>query len=422
MAPVKKQKPNKSPKTNEKQNVAVQNADETVVSGQLQKKINKKQQHPKKDAKGVVFIKHLPHGFFEEQLKKYFEQFGNVTRVRLARSKRTGTSKGYAFVEFEYPEVAEVAAETMDNYLMFKKLVKASYIPPEKQQFNYFRTSVKKVRNKSGKTVWVSSKTASIQQKMKQHNDWSEENYQKRTEKQLAKLRKMGKKYAHLDIDINEIIAQPKILTEDEKTALEKSKAKAAEEEKAASSSKALKRKTSNEDASSSKEQTSKKSKKKVSLEDLLGNTIQEDSEDEDYIAMAEDSEEDAKVNEESSDEETYGFTKESDDDKDEDDSENESEEEEVHIPVVAKNPKKNFGKSLKHTNVERFDQMLKRKPHTGAINKINKKPTKQPATVSKNKGTLQMTAAKEVAKPLSKVKGKLGKSLKTNKNVKKVK
>lgn len=35
MAPVKKQKPNKSPKANEKQNVEVKNADETVVSGQV---------------------------------------------------------------------------------------------------------------------------------------------------------------------------------------------------------------------------------------------------------------------------------------------------------------------------------------------------------------------------------------------------
>lgn len=65
---------------------------------------------------------------------------------------------------------------------------------------------------------------------------------------------------------------------------------------------------------------------------------------------------------------------------------------------------------------------MLKRKPHTGAINKINKKPIKKADTVSKNKGSLQITAAKEVAKPLSKVKGKLGKALKANKNVKKVK
>lgn len=115
---------------------------------QLQKKLNKKS--AKKDDRGVVFIKHLPHGFFEQQLKNYFEQFGTVTRLRLARSKRTGSSKGYAFVEFEYPEVAQVAAETMDNYLMFKKLVKAAYIPPEKQQYNYFKSSMRQIRNKVG--------------------------------------------------------------------------------------------------------------------------------------------------------------------------------------------------------------------------------------------------------------------------------
>lgn len=107
---------------------------------QQQKKIN--------DKRGIVFIKHLPHGFFEEQLKNYFEQFGKVTRLRLGRSRRTGGSKGYAFVEFEYPEVAEVAAETMDNYLMFKKVVKAAYIPPEKQLYNYFKTSLRRVKNK----------------------------------------------------------------------------------------------------------------------------------------------------------------------------------------------------------------------------------------------------------------------------------
>ncbi|KNC25901.1 hypothetical protein FF38_03401 [Lucilia cuprina] len=416
MPPVKKQKTNKSPQTNGKEKKQAKNNGESVVSGQLQKKINKVQ--PKKDPKGVVFIKHLPHGFFEEQLKKYFEQFGNVTRVRLARSKRTGNSKGYAFVEFEYPEVAEVAAETMDNYLMFKKIVKATYIPPEKQQFNYFRTSLKKIKNKSGKYVWVSSKTAAIQQKMKKHNDWSEENYQKRTQKQLAKLQKIGEKYAHLGIDINEIIAKPKVLTDGEKKAKGKS---AKEEEKTASSSKAMKRKTTSEDTTSKKQL---KSKKKVALEDLLGNTIQEDSDDEDYIAMAEDSEaEDAEVDENSSDEETYGFTKGSDNEEEEDEeSENESAEEEP-VPAVVKKPKKNFGKSLKSSNVERFDQMLKRKPHTGGISKFNKKSLKQPSAVSKNKSALQMNAAKEVAKPLSKVKsGKLGKPLKSNKNLKKVK
>lgn len=372
-----------------------------------------------------MFIKHLPHGFFEDQLKKYFEQFGEVTRVRLARSKRTGGSKGYAFVEFDYPEVAEVAAETMDNYLMFKKIVKAAYIPPEKQNFNYFRTSVRKIKNKSGKTVWVSSKTASIQRKMKLHNDWSEDNFQKRTKKQLNKIKKLGEKYAHLGIDINNIILEPKTLTEKEKKELQESKAKAEKEEKTAGSSKTLKRKTEK----GAEPQKQKKSKKKVSLEDLLGNTIQEDSEDEDYIAMANSDGEDGNQDDESSDEETYGFTKDSDDEEEdasENNDSNDDDEEIAAAPIVkikSKKSKTTFGKSLKSSNVERFDQMLKRKPQTGGIQKLNKKPTKQPSPINKNKGSLQLTAAKEMAKPLPKVpKGKLGKGAKFNKNIKKVK
>lgn len=37
---------------------------------------------------GVVYIGHLPHGFYEEQLRSYFSQFGTVKRVKVARNKR----------------------------------------------------------------------------------------------------------------------------------------------------------------------------------------------------------------------------------------------------------------------------------------------------------------------------------------------
>lgn len=94
-------------------------------------------------SRGIVLVKNLPHGFFEDQLEQYFGQFGRLTRMRLCRSKTTGSSKGYAYIEFEIPEVAKVAAETMNNYLMFNKLVKTTYIPPEQQNINYFKTSVR---------------------------------------------------------------------------------------------------------------------------------------------------------------------------------------------------------------------------------------------------------------------------------------
>ena len=58
--------------------------------------------------RGVVYIGHIPHGFYERQMRQFFGQFGAVTNLRLGRSKKTGKSRGFAFVEFKYMEVAKV--------------------------------------------------------------------------------------------------------------------------------------------------------------------------------------------------------------------------------------------------------------------------------------------------------------------------
>lgn len=57
-------------------------------------------------------------------MRDFFKQFGKITNVRVARSAKNGNSKGYGFVEFAEREVAEIAAETMNNYLMDKRLLK----------------------------------------------------------------------------------------------------------------------------------------------------------------------------------------------------------------------------------------------------------------------------------------------------------
>ena len=36
---------------------------------------------------GVVYLGSIPHGFYEEQMKEYFEQFGKVEKLRLSRNK-----------------------------------------------------------------------------------------------------------------------------------------------------------------------------------------------------------------------------------------------------------------------------------------------------------------------------------------------
>lgn len=140
------------------------------VSSVAQPTKTKHPYNPVKSNRGVVFIKHIPHGFYEEQIKAYFQQFGAVTRARVARSERTGKSKGYAFVEFRVPEVAKIAAETMDNYLMFKQVLKTAYIAPEEQKYNYFRQPVRSVTRADGSKLLITPYTQRVAKAVKKIN------------------------------------------------------------------------------------------------------------------------------------------------------------------------------------------------------------------------------------------------------------
>ncbi|XP_066136797.1 MKI67 FHA domain-interacting nucleolar phosphoprotein [Saccopteryx bilineata] len=98
-----------------------------------------KKQEKEKLTPGVIYVGHLPPALYETQIQAYFSQFGTVTRLRLSRSKKTGNSKGYAFVEFESEDVAKIVAETMNNYLFGERLLKCHFMPPEKVHEELFR-------------------------------------------------------------------------------------------------------------------------------------------------------------------------------------------------------------------------------------------------------------------------------------------
>ena len=84
--------------------------------------------HPAK-ASNVIYLGHIPQGFFESQMRKFFSQFGVVRRVKLFRSKKTGGSKGYGFVEFEDAATATVTAEAMDGYFLAERQLKCHVVP-----------------------------------------------------------------------------------------------------------------------------------------------------------------------------------------------------------------------------------------------------------------------------------------------------
>jgi nucleolar protein 15 len=64
-------------------------------------------------------------------MRSYFTQFGTVLHLRLSRSKKTGNSKHYGFIEFASRDVAKIVAETMDKYLMFGQILKCKLLNKE---------------------------------------------------------------------------------------------------------------------------------------------------------------------------------------------------------------------------------------------------------------------------------------------------
>ena len=90
------------------------------------------------DSSRVVYIGHLPKGFEENELKQFFGQFGDIKKARVARSSKSGRSKGYAFLQFEEKEVADIAASTMNGHMIFKKQLECHLVDaPHKDTFKH---------------------------------------------------------------------------------------------------------------------------------------------------------------------------------------------------------------------------------------------------------------------------------------------
>jgi len=79
----------------------------------------------------IIYLGNIPEGFVDTVMKKFFNQFGSVARL-IAPKTKGGRLRGYAYIEFMDPVVAQIVADTMNGYIMFKRILKCEVVPPEK--------------------------------------------------------------------------------------------------------------------------------------------------------------------------------------------------------------------------------------------------------------------------------------------------
>ncbi|KIV79089.1 hypothetical protein PV11_06675 [Exophiala sideris] len=164
------------------------------------KKLTKLQGRDSHAESGTVYVGRIPHGFYETEMKEYFSQFGDISRLRLSRNKRTGASKHFAFIEFKSNEVAKIVASTMDNYLLFGHILKCKYAEPGSLHPDVWKGADKKFRKipheKLEREKLAAPKTV--------------EQWQKKVDKEQRKRELKAEKLKSLGIDMPvSILASP---------------------------------------------------------------------------------------------------------------------------------------------------------------------------------------------------------------------
>lgn len=167
----------------------------------------------------------IPHGFYEHQMRAYFSQFGEITRLRLSRNRITGRSKHYAFVEFSSASVAKIVAETMDNYLMYGHILKCKFIPSEQLHPEIWKGANRRFK----KTPWNRIEKKRLDKgKTREHWSGSIAREQKR---RLAKAEKLKETLGY-ELELPELMDVDQVPVREETKAIEEPSSKETEAKK----------------------------------------------------------------------------------------------------------------------------------------------------------------------------------------------
>ncbi|KAL4755158.1 hypothetical protein BDW72DRAFT_164227 [Aspergillus terricola var. indicus] len=148
-------------------------------------KLQKQNKTESSEQPGVVYVGRIPHGFYEHQMRAYFSQFGEITKLRLSRNRHTGKSKHYAFIEFASESVAKIVAATMDNYLMYGHILKCKYVPSEQLHPELWKGANRRFKA----TPWNRIEQKRLN-KGRTRENWTK-NIEKEQKRRLAKAEKM---------------------------------------------------------------------------------------------------------------------------------------------------------------------------------------------------------------------------------------
>ncbi|MFW5831372.1 MAG: RNA recognition motif domain-containing protein [Prolixibacteraceae bacterium] len=77
-----------------------------------------------------IYCGNLPYNVVEEDLREIFEEYGEVSSVKIINDKLTGRSKGFGFVEMDDDDEARKAIEELNNAELSGRNIKVNESRP----------------------------------------------------------------------------------------------------------------------------------------------------------------------------------------------------------------------------------------------------------------------------------------------------
>jgi nucleolar protein 15 len=96
-----------------------------------------------KSPSDIIYIGHIPAGFEEKEMRKFFTQFGDVVRLKLVRNKKTLASRGHAFIKFNNVDTAVTVSESMNGYFIGERQLVSHVVPRNKVHEGMLRTGAR---------------------------------------------------------------------------------------------------------------------------------------------------------------------------------------------------------------------------------------------------------------------------------------
>ncbi len=83
-----------------------------------------------------IYVGNLPYSAEEDELRRVFEEYGNVTSAKIIKDKYSGQSKGFGFVEMSTRDEGQAAIDGLEGFEMDGRRLSINEAKPREDNRN----------------------------------------------------------------------------------------------------------------------------------------------------------------------------------------------------------------------------------------------------------------------------------------------